>query len=75
MVSSSLGVINAKDFWEALQKGRHGQTVRIVPVMRTIGIELWLRNLSNQRFSVGAGQDAQEALKRLVPAAISAEKT
>jgi asparagine synthase (glutamine-hydrolysing) len=43
MVSSSLGIVEAKMFLEALQNARNGQEVQIVPLMRTMGIERWLR--------------------------------
>lgn len=49
MVSSSFGIIDARDFCEVLQRGRQGQEVPIVPVIRTIGIEYWLRNLADSK--------------------------
>jgi asparagine synthase (glutamine-hydrolysing) len=45
MVSSSLGIVGLKDFSEALQKARRGHNIPMVVLMRTLGIELWLRNL------------------------------
>jgi len=47
MASSSLGIIESFDFCKALQNVRRGQVVPLVPLMRTIGIESWLRNLGN----------------------------
>ncbi|MGB7281328.1 MAG: asparagine synthase-related protein [Candidatus Acidiferrum sp.] len=49
MLMSSLGIANSTSFVEALQKIRQGADVPIVPVMRTLGIELWLRNLTTRR--------------------------
>jgi asparagine synthase (glutamine-hydrolysing) len=47
MITSSLRIVDANKFSEALQKARHGQQVAAVTVMRTLGIELWLRGLRN----------------------------
>jgi|HubBroStandDraft_6_1064221.scaffolds.fasta_scaffold00575_11 asparagine synthase (glutamine-hydrolysing) len=43
MVSSSLNIVDAKVFRQTLQTALDGQQVGIVPLMRTLGIELWLR--------------------------------
>jgi len=43
MVSSSLGIVDSQAFREALQKARQGHEVSIVAVIRTVGIEHWLR--------------------------------
>jgi asparagine synthase (glutamine-hydrolysing) len=48
IVSVSLGIVDFKKFSEALQKARHGQEVRIVTVMRTLGMELWLNGLGRR---------------------------
>jgi len=45
MISDSLGFIDSKDFSEALLKVRRGMEVPTVTVMRTLGVEFWLRNL------------------------------
>jgi len=45
MVSSLVGIINAKHFSDALHDARQGKEVPIVPLMRTVGIEHWLRIL------------------------------
>jgi asparagine synthase (glutamine-hydrolysing) len=63
MVTSSLGIVDAKDFSDALQKVRHGQEVAIVAVMRTLGMESWLTNLNNQRVLVGNGKDTRYLLQ------------
>ena len=46
MLMSSLGIVNSTLFLEMLQKIRQGADVPIVPLMRSVGIELWLRNLA-----------------------------
>jgi asparagine synthase (glutamine-hydrolysing) len=48
MITSSLGIIDSSRLCEALQKARHGEECRIVTLMRTFGIEFWLRGLINQ---------------------------
>ena len=49
MVTSSLGIIDSARFSETVRKARHGQPSRIMTLMRTIGIEFWLRGLVNQK--------------------------
>jgi asparagine synthase (glutamine-hydrolysing) len=53
MASSSLGIVEAKKFLEALQKARHGQEVPTVTVMRTLGIENWLQKLKDSKLLNG----------------------
>lgn len=45
LLTSSLGITDSAEFIDALQKARHGQEVPLVHLMRTLGAELWLRNL------------------------------
>ena len=45
MVSSSIGLIDQNTITDVLLKGRQGLTVPLVPFMRTLAIEWWLRNL------------------------------
>jgi asparagine synthase (glutamine-hydrolysing) len=45
MVTSSLGIVDSGAFRDALQKARNGQDVPIIPLLRTIAVEMWLRNL------------------------------
>jgi asparagine synthase (glutamine-hydrolysing) len=44
MISSELGIVNANHFSTSLEQVRHGREAALVPLMRTIGLELWLRN-------------------------------
>ncbi len=48
MVSSELGIVDASCFSTSLEQVRQGREAAVVPLMRTIGLELWLRRL-NQR--------------------------
>jgi len=74
MVSDSLGIVSSKDYLEVLQKARQGHAVRMVPMMRTLGIEIWLRNLSNYRILASADKDMRNSAKGLAPTFVSAEK-
>jgi len=44
LLLSSLGIVDSLHFVEALQRTRQGADVPVIPLMRTLGIELWLRN-------------------------------
>jgi len=48
MVTSSLGIVNLNRFREAFSDARQGKPSRIVTLMRTIGVEFWLRGLVSQ---------------------------
>jgi asparagine synthase (glutamine-hydrolysing) len=71
MISSSLGIVESEKFLEALQKARHGNEVAAVTLMRTVGIETWLRNLIACGISAGLLEDSSSSLKHLSPTAIS----
>lgn len=47
MISDSLGIVDSRGISEALQNARHGRETPIVPLMRALGIEIWLRNASH----------------------------
>ena len=57
MVSSSLHIVDAKSYSQALEKARSGQEVAVITLLRTIGFEIWLRGLEHRqllhRSSVG----------------------
>ncbi len=46
MLLSSLGITDSTRFVEAMHKTREGAEVPMVTLMRTLGIELWLRTLT-----------------------------
>jgi asparagine synthase (glutamine-hydrolysing) len=46
MVSSALGIIDARAFRDVLEKARQGQEVMLVAIERTLEIEFWLRGLT-----------------------------
>jgi asparagine synthase (glutamine-hydrolysing) len=53
MLSSSLGIVNASAFRETLQVARRGVEVPIVPLTRTLSLELWLRGLKARSLLTG----------------------
>ena len=46
MTSESLGIVDSRRFRDALLRGRQGQQIRTVAVIRTLRIELWLKELA-----------------------------
>jgi asparagine synthase (glutamine-hydrolysing) len=45
MVSESLGIVNSEALADALRRARSGEEIPIVPLMRTLRTERWLRHL------------------------------
>jgi asparagine synthase (glutamine-hydrolysing) len=64
MLLSSLGIADSTRFVEALQKIRQGADVPMVTLMRTLGIELWLRNLAARHVLGGAAWETRVATKQ-----------
>jgi asparagine synthase (glutamine-hydrolysing) len=52
LVSSSVGIVDSDKLLYALQKARRGEDVPIVLLLRTMGIEHWLRNLCSQGIAI-----------------------
>jgi asparagine synthase (glutamine-hydrolysing) len=48
MQSTSLEIVDANAFCEAVQKARHGQEIRTVAMTRTLQIEYWLASVRDQ---------------------------
>ena len=61
MATSSLGIVDSRRFQEALDQARHGQAPQIVTLLRTIGIEAWLRGLADQGMFVSWPRTANRA--------------
>ncbi|MFY9529161.1 MAG: asparagine synthase-related protein [Candidatus Acidiferrales bacterium] len=53
MVSSSLGIVDAERFRNAITAVRSGQEVPIVPFMRTLSLEYWLEHLARRKVLLG----------------------
>jgi asparagine synthase (glutamine-hydrolysing) len=49
MVCHSLGIVDSVAFLEALEKARIGDDVPLVPLLRTLTIEYWLRSLKTKQ--------------------------
>jgi len=67
MALSSLGIANSARFVEALQKTLQGSDVPIVPLVRTLGIELWLQNLTTRHVLANAAWKTPAAAKQALP--------
>lgn len=74
MASSSLGIVKSEKFLEALQQARHGQETPIITVMRTLGMESWLKSLNSQGVFLGKDRDSLDSRPDSKCTAISAEK-
>jgi asparagine synthase (glutamine-hydrolysing) len=74
MVASSLSIVQSKTFSEILLKASLGQTAPIVLLMRTLGVEIWLRRLSNFGILGAIIKNTQHSMNCCAPTAISAEK-
>jgi len=72
MVSSSLAIIEKTKFSEALQKARRGQELPLVTVMRTVGLELWLRSVKRHEVIEALHDRRSQARESLEPKMISA---
>jgi hypothetical protein len=49
MVSSSLGIVIAEGFADALENARRAREMPTVPLFRTIAMEAWLRSIVRER--------------------------
>jgi asparagine synthase (glutamine-hydrolysing) len=67
MFLSSLGIADSPSFVEALQKSRQGIEVPLVPLMRTLGMELWLRNSSTRRVLGNVPWQTWTAIRKNLP--------
>jgi len=54
MATSSVGVVRSEKFCEVLHKACCGQDVSIVPLVRTVTLELWLRNARRKGLVAGS---------------------
>jgi len=52
MLSSSLGIVDAHAFREALNLAAQGKEILIVPLLRIVMLESWLRNLSRAALQI-----------------------
>jgi asparagine synthase (glutamine-hydrolysing) len=57
MISASLGIVNPRKFGDAIDDARNGKDVAIIPLLRTLGLELWLRGLDSHGALHGSAVD------------------
>ncbi len=57
MISSSLGLVNKEKFLEAMANADRGQEMPIVILLRTLAIEIWLREIDSRKVLRGRGQE------------------
>jgi asparagine synthase (glutamine-hydrolysing) len=72
MATAALGMVNQKSFLRSLDDARHGRTIHVVYMVRTLAMEAWLRHLS--QWAV-AGMPASTRLDQALqhaPSAVSA---
>jgi asparagine synthase (glutamine-hydrolysing) len=74
MVSASIGLVVEKSFSEFLHKACQGKPVPLVQLMRTLYLELWLRNLSTNGILADVASRATAPPGFVASAALSAEK-
>jgi len=74
MVSALLRIVETQGLSEVLEKVRRAQVAPIVPLLRTIAIEIWLRSLLKRGILVGMHENVPSSLKCLPPTVISAER-
>jgi asparagine synthase (glutamine-hydrolysing) len=58
MISASLGMVDSRAFSEALEEARRGKNVAMIPLLRTLALESWLRDLRGRRI---VGEAATQA--------------
>jgi asparagine synthase (glutamine-hydrolysing) len=75
MVSSLLGIVQPQGFEQSLRNIHHGQEAPIIPLLRTVTLEAWLRNVRDHRILGDIEQDRRNTVTKLAPSVISAEKT
>jgi asparagine synthase (glutamine-hydrolysing) len=63
MISACSGMIDAHAFSEALEKARCGKHVAIIPLLRTLEVESWLRHVQGLRI---LAKQAQASPKRSI---------
>jgi len=54
LMSASLGIFDAEAFRKAVQRVRHGEEVPIVPLMRSLSVERWLRSINHRAALISA---------------------
>lgn len=66
MVSESLGIIDGDAFRATLQRVRHGQEAAVLPLIRSILIEMWLKTLADSDLFDLSGSSARNGVPGIV---------
>jgi asparagine synthase (glutamine-hydrolysing) len=70
--STSRGIVTSTIFQQILHEVRQSREVPIVPIMRTIGVEIWLRKLTSSKLLGGTAIAASDQQLRSKETAVSA---
>jgi asparagine synthase (glutamine-hydrolysing) len=71
MASGRLGIVIPEKFGATLEMSRVGRDIPLIPLLRTIALELWLRNMLRTRRL----QISDDQAPRIVPARMNGEST
>lgn len=69
MASAALRIVIPEKFVAALERARTGREILMIPLLRTIALELWLRNVLRERPS----KTSDDQLMPLAPALLNGE--
>jgi asparagine synthase (glutamine-hydrolysing) len=64
---SSLGIVDSTRLIEALQKAREGAEVPVVPLLRTLGMELWVQYVTARHVLADSAWKIRPAIKQALP--------
>lgn len=62
LLCAQIGIVESEKFLHVLQRARHGIEAPVIRIMRTLGLEFWLRTLEEHRLL-----DARDVLMRATP--------
>lgn len=75
MISASLGMVDQATFSEFLEKARQDRAIPLLPLMRTLYLEIWLRNIAQGGLLYGRGSTLPRGSLLAMPRPLlSAEK-
>lgn len=74
MLTASLGIVDQQRFAACMHRVRHDPEVPILPLMRTLSVEFWLRNLYGHGILPDTNHQSARAVECLAPNVISAEE-
>jgi len=75
LVSSELGIVDQQRIAQTIEEARQGHAVPVVPLMRTIAVETWLRHVRAQIMGRAKLNEGEEDKRDLPPARLSRAAT